>query len=99
MSNFFEAAQQHNWTPPKQKEIRLYYDEAGTILENDAVDVDFIEERCYIVITDEVLGTIQRDVMKVVDKKIIKDLPKKSLWYLKIKDIDEYNPYFNLGER
>jgi hypothetical protein len=100
MSSFFDAVAQHDWTPPKQKHIRLYYDENGTLLDPPTkyVDVDFVEDLCYIVISQEQLDGLQPTHMKVIDKKLVLQAPKRRLWFLRDK-IDEYNPYFIQGEK
>jgi hypothetical protein len=36
--------------------------------------------------------------MKVIDKKLVLQAPKRRLWFLRDK-IDEYNPYFIQGEK
>lgn len=89
-SSFFEA--QHVFDCPQPKEIRLYYNDEGALLDKMYVKKDLSEDRTYIVITQEQYDAINFDRHRVVNKELVWITPKTTYWFLKQEQLTR-NPY------
>ena len=89
-SSFFKA--QHVFESAPTLEIRLYYDQEGIPLDKKYVNKDILEDKKYIVITQEQYDGINFDRHRIIDNELLWTSPKKTHWYLKQEEL-ERNPY------
>ena len=90
MSSFFDIVDVFEAVPPP--EIRLYYNEDGSILKTAYVAKELAEQEPYIVITQEQYDSLNRKLNFVIDDELVYVEKKLKLWYLTQAEL-ERNPY------
>ena len=92
-SSFFEIFDKgyvFEAVPPP--EIRLYYNEDGSIIKTAYVEKEYIEEQPYIVITQKQYDSLNKKLHFVIDEELVYVEKKIKHWYLE-QDQLARNPY------